>query len=704
MVGKGEQISLSNKSWTCTHCNEKIGGNSLTKTADQYGVIFLYGINDGYFGIICPNCFRTFLCKLEMNSLINIKNELFYNDITQGHSVDFPKFHYHPFPYSFSKNLIIKRSNIWEYSDTLHENEQWHGITENDYLPERYYSYYSNDFAFKPAIVLWAFDENDIQTLIDIENETRLKIFPRYIVYDPLYTAIENFCWIYHLRLDFYNNIDLPIPTVDLFTDSSKYRLTKNYEFLQILDIVHERDLYDSNKPVSQRVITSGEISRLPRSSDIQKTKSSNKNKVVKPKRPYADVCEKVWANFNKDYVQSLLSQMAIEFIDKYIELTQKTLFDYDSVWTLKQSYLEKLYDSIESRSKREQAKKETADYIRNKVQEAEKHFPGVDIISNNDEINDIKRKIPQFSNLKKDVYSMLILGEKGTGKGSIAQAIYEASKKEKGSLVKVDCSTKNELLFEDKLFGHIKGAFTGADNTVSGAFEEAGDGVVFFDEVGNLTPRLQEILLNPLQDRKYPPVGSSKTKDIHARFLFATNANLAEMVEDGKFRGDLYDRINIIPITIPPLRKRKIDIPLLFEHFIKKYDAARETNEILEQIKVTDECMSVLKKYDWPGNVRELENEVIRIMGDRSMSGDRSAIASYDLKKECFGTTDTSIKLKKKPIGKSRRKLPEMEEVSRLVDEEKMRIVDVARLYGVSRSHVSREYNKYIKLKNKVP
>ena len=168
-----------------------------------------------------------------------------------------------------------------------------------------------------------------------------------------------------------------------------------------------------------------------------------------------------------------------------------------------------------------------------------------------------------------------MILGERGTGKDIFARAIHEASK-QNGQFVKVDCGAIPENLFESEVFGYTKGAFTGAIKDSTGNFGAATGGTVFFDEIGNLPLSLQPKLFRALQDRQYVPVGSNQLKTIDAKFIFATNKNLEKMVEEESFMPDLYDRFKRPQFTVPPLRERKYDVPLLAAHFIQKYDSAR--------------------------------------------------------------------------------------------------------------------------------
>ena len=234
---------------------------------------------------------------------------------------------------------------------------------------------------------------------------------------------------------------------------------------------------------------------------------------------------------------------------------------------------------------------------------------------------------------------TVLITGESGTGKELIAEALHRASKRNPHPLVKVSCAALPETLLETELFGHEKGSFTGAMAMRKGRFESANKGTIFLDEIGEMTPGTQTKLLRILQEREFERIGSNVPIKIDIRVITATNRNLAEEVNRGKFREDLYYRLNVIHIHMPPLRDRKDDIPLLVEHFLVKYRHAPGAIPTT----ITEEALQKLLSYDWPGNVRELENAVERAvvlsrgnpitlehlpMGDAREARDRARLA----------------------------------------------------------------------------
>lgn len=202
---------------------------------------------------------------------------------------------------------------------------------------------------------------------------------------------------------------------------------------------------------------------------------------------------------------------------------------------------------------------------------------------------------------------SVLIRGESGTGKELVARAIHYNSARKDHKLVAINCSSIAETLFESELFGHERGAFTGADKRQIGRFQYAEGGTIFLDEIGDLSPAMQVKLLRVLQERKFTPVGSNREIEMDVRIVAATNRNLEEAIKSGSFREDLFYRLNVIPIYLPPLRERKGDIEKLTHHFIGKFIATH--NKPMEGI--TQQAMDLLLAHNWPGNIRELENVV---------------------------------------------------------------------------------------------
>ena len=231
---------------------------------------------------------------------------------------------------------------------------------------------------------------------------------------------------------------------------------------------------------------------------------------------------------------------------------------------------------------------------------------------------------------------TILITGETGTGKEVVARAIHHNSPRRTHRFVALNCSAIPETLLEAEIFGHVRGAFTGAIGNREGRLEQAHRGTLFLDEVGTMSAALQMKLLRVLQEREFERVGDSKTIKVDVRVIAATNSDLQRMVADGQFREDLYYRLNVIPVHIPPLRERRDDIPLLVQHFLEKFRSGGAA-----AMTVSQEAMRRLMSYTWPGNVRQLENATERAV---AFGGSRGQIEAADLPPEVAGAEPPSV------------------------------------------------------------
>jgi two-component system response regulator AtoC len=223
---------------------------------------------------------------------------------------------------------------------------------------------------------------------------------------------------------------------------------------------------------------------------------------------------------------------------------------------------------------------------------------------------------------------TVLLTGETGTGKELVARAIHDRSAQRQMPLIKVNCAAIPETLLESELFGHVRGAFTGATTSKKGRFQLAHGGTIFLDEIGVMPMALQPKLLRVLQEREFEPLGSERTEKVDVRVIAATNRDLRQLVSEGRFQEDLFYRLNVIPIHLPPLRDRREDIPVLAEHFIAKH--AQRIGRNIERVE--DAVFTALAQYGWPGNVRELENTIERAVvlsgGPALTAGDISILA----------------------------------------------------------------------------
>jgi len=241
--------------------------------------------------------------------------------------------------------------------------------------------------------------------------------------------------------------------------------------------------------------------------------------------------------------------------------------------------------------------------YLRSERDEQFNHYG---IVGASRVMEEVIRRAERVAETKSTV---LITGETGTGKELIARAIHNRSAQRDMPLIKVNCAAIPDTLLESELFGHVRGAFTGAATTKKGKFALADGGSIFLDEIGTMSPTLQSKLLRVLQEREFEPLGAERTERVDVRVIAATNRDLRQLTSEGKFQEDLFYRLNVIPIELPPLRDRREDIRALVDHFVRKH--SQRTGRRIERVE--DAVLVALQQYDWPGNVRELENTIER-------------------------------------------------------------------------------------------
>jgi DNA-binding NtrC family response regulator len=243
---------------------------------------------------------------------------------------------------------------------------------------------------------------------------------------------------------------------------------------------------------------------------------------------------------------------------------------------------------------------------LRYLLNERDAEFDHYGIVGNSRAVRDLIARAERVAESKSTV---LLTGETGTGKELVARAIHSRSAQRDMPLIKVNCAAIPDTLLESELFGHTRGAFTGALSAKKGRFALADGGTIFLDEIGTVSPSVQAKLLRVLQDREFEPLGAERTQRVDLRVITATNRDLRQMVAEGKFQEDLYYRLNVIPITLPPLRERREDVPLLVEHFVRRFSA--NMGKPIDDVDAA--VLEELVRYDWPGNVRELENTIER-------------------------------------------------------------------------------------------
>ena len=280
---------------------------------------------------------------------------------------------------------------------------------------------------------------------------------------------------------------------------------------------------------------------------------------------------------------------------------------------------------------------------------------------------------------------SVLISGESGTGKELVARAIHANSNRKDKEFVAVDCSALVETLLESELFGHVKGSFTGAHQTKHGLFELANHGTFFFDEITNLSLKIQAKLLRVIQEREFMKVGDQHRIQLDVRIIAASNTPLSEAIQNGTFREDLFYRLSVVPLELPPLRERKEDISLLIEHFLKKLSRKMKR----PPTEISPEAVEVLKEYPWPGNVRELEHAIERILilEDTDIIQERN-IPSYIIQQQgdlqIFPEDPVTLEALEKKY------------IAFVLKKAKGKKIEAARILGINRKTLSAKINKY--------
>ncbi|MEK7297566.1 MAG: sigma-54 dependent transcriptional regulator [Planctomycetota bacterium] len=289
---------------------------------------------------------------------------------------------------------------------------------------------------------------------------------------------------------------------------------------------------------------------------------------------------------------------------------------------------------------------------------------------------------------------TVLITGESGTGKELVARAIHFSGNRKDGKFVAINCATLSENLLESELFGHVKGAFTGAVKDKKGLFEDADGGALFMDEIGDIPKSVQAKMLRVLQEGEFMSLGDTVTKKVDVRIIAATNQDLLQRVQDKEFREDLYYRLNVINITVPPLRERKEDIPLLVKHFIGKYNKKEN-----KQIKgVSPEIEKEFYHYNWPGNVRELENVIERAITLTNEDTITADVVLPQVKKEGdTGTTETELFAQ--PYKEARRKSLDafnIKYITNVLNKTSGNVTNAAKESEIERQYLQRMLKRY--------
>lgn len=298
-------------------------------------------------------------------------------------------------------------------------------------------------------------------------------------------------------------------------------------------------------------------------------------------------------------------------------------------------------------------------------------------IIGQSPEMERVFQLIPEVAQTDS---SILILGETGTGKELVAKAIHAKSRRSNGPFIAINCGAMPDTLLESELFGHLKGAYTGATHTRKGFLEVVSGGTLFLDEIGEISPKMQVDLLRVLEEKKITKIGDRAPVDVDFRLISATKRDLEKKVAEGHFREDFFYRVNVITMHIPPLRKRKEDIPPLVEHFLEKY--SHETAKRVDH--VIPDAMELLKSYDWPGNVRELENAI-----------ERAVVLSKD---RTLGIEDFSFLRPPSALTSGSRSLREIQKdyVQKILQESDWNVTQASKILDINRVTLHKMIKRY--------
>ena len=657
----------------------------------KYGAVLLHGHKHGFIGFVCPKCLKLTLCKYEANYIDHVK-EMFVYPTNKVRGVIGPRLRYSSFPYHFLRD-DPEQFKFTNYISEYFETGQKEYFEEEDFIDfelfedsDLFCSYQLRDWVLgEAALIIWA-TEKDIQKIVNYENENNIKYFPRYTLFDPIYPAIERFCYFDQLSIEYVKglkskwNVQITNPLCP-----AKSRIGGNFEFLSILDAVPT----DPHMPVEPAIY----LTLSSRPSDMTRTFIYHSG--IAGEKPsegkHLRSINAVWNAFNNEVVQDLLTRMKSSFVAKYLNICQKIDFSPEDIKKLISTNLNQLYEAISTPTSRPIIERKVRKEEQKEVELAEKAFPSVTIISQNHVINEIKLEISKVGKLSEYTIDFLLLGESGTGKELFAKAIHEASGR-KGAFIPVNCANIPDNLFESEFFGYVKGAFTDAKDNKKGYFEEAAGGTIFMDEIGEIDIRFQPKLLRVIQEREIQPMGAARPKKVDIRIVFATNRDLANMVEEGCFRLDLFHRINSFTFRIPALRDRKEDIPLLVIHFLNNFNL-KEKKSDLGPLACDDSFFELAMIHSWLGNIRELENLIERIVINRIGDDSRADISASDFSR--YKSDAPTQKASPQFIPTKRGRLPKDEgELLRLEDEGRSR-AEIGRIYGVSREAVSRRFSK---------
>ena len=587
------------------HCGIEICLTDLGESLSHYGFVNLTNDNEEIIAFYCPNK----LCK----NMIKINGDIGLSDIffdekflweTEGILTKGGTFKYHaPFNLVEQNKSLFKHYHISYKTGFMDEDmcDFFYSEKDNsyfDYLPKGNYAYSSLNMKHTKSagemFYHYIYPKKDIDILLEIENKKKIRIFPRYILSCDVIDNSDILCNINSTFNNDNNIYDLRSSLIEDETISTEER--KSNSFLDILRCSRS----ESN------------ISRIFKFAKLLTPQIRNIDNNLLHEFRQGD---SIWNNFYDETTKFTLDYKSKIYIEQYVNLYSKSHFCRESVENLICRHRNDIYSSIMSNLKGVESRSvvKLAQNIRKKTAA----FNG--FITENIKILSFELEAVELVKMK-EPRNFLITGETGTGKSYIAEAMHKASGRH-GDFIHVNIPGIAENLFESELFGHKRGSFTGAISDKTGKFVAANKGTLFLDEIGDLPLHLQVKLLDAIQKKKITPVGSNATISLDIMLIFATNKNLSELIDKNEFREDLYYRIAEVDFTIPPLRERKSDIPLLAHHFVKQFARQQELPH-LSEVRLSEEGAAYLADMWLRGNARELEKLIDRILSNRTIEG----------------------------------------------------------------------------------
>jgi transcriptional regulator with GAF, ATPase, and Fis domain len=697
----------------CAHCSQDFTLESFRFAAILYGLIFLVGKDYGYVGIVCPNCLKTTVERKEKRQIINVKKELGEEinivdlvnkngslqpeiltsnetkNAIKNHTIEtiiyqtklkYSTFGQDPYEEDIKPYTVLTADGFIpfqgsKYAMTMTQKQINSTVKGNDI----FVSYIAKSKILEDLPFFLGSEEKNINAIVKLENDSRKKIFPRYYYSNSILESCINF----------YDNQYLEfIERPDLIVNVSKHSLLKHIDLLKILEKVAEekknRHLTDCGVYQvlwrTKHPFKGIGVPQFISDSVLERLLGKKKQSQVKN----GESILKIWSKFAENNIQNILSKKSFEFAMEINDLAKRIDFSNFMLFNLQRKYLKDIHESIVSPDKIQKTPKSVT-----KAFNKAKNEIGIEIISQDSKIMENVINIVDFVKKKIDMPEILILGETGTGKELIAETYQKATGKE---CITINSSAIPESQIESELFGHAKGAFTGAEDERKGAFLSADKGIIFLDEIGDIGLAAQAKLLRVIENRKIKPLGKDTIKEVTVDIIMATNKDLSQLIKEGKFREDLYHRINKFVFKIPPLRERREDIPLLLTHFIDEFDKDRKDNKDLPKLKFSTECIKYIQSLDWPGNVRSLRSMVEIVVANRLRIKNRGEITLSDIPEQ----TKESLLLEKTSPSKKQDNKKELtaENITKaLMDNNNVKAA-AARQLGYSREHFSRVYN----------